>query len=270
MLDKKLVTLRFSKNAKHYDKYASIQRKMADHLVRFSGLNRLSPRNILDVGSGTGFLTEKLLDLFPHASITALDIASGMIEVSKKKLGTKKNLKFVCGDAEIIDFSPSSYDLIASNATFQWFNNLSRTLKKLWDALSCGGVLCFSTFGSKTFNELHRSYEVVSNKFPSGSSIRIGQEFYSPLQIKTMLRGLCASDLEIKFEELVEYVYFDSAVDFFESIRKIGASNSTCGCKYRSPALIRELINVYERDYNRDDKIYATYHCLYFSVKKPE
>ncbi len=44
---------------------------------------------ILELGCGTGYVTEQLSNLFPKAHITAIDFAESMIEVAKtrKKCG---------------------------------------------------------------------------------------------------------------------------------------------------------------------------------------
>lgn len=58
-----------------------------------STLNRRYSANssirILELGCGTGYVTEKLSNLFPKAHITAIDFAESMIAVAK----TRPNVK---------------------------------------------------------------------------------------------------------------------------------------------------------------------------------
>lgn len=45
---------------------------------------------ILELGCGTGYVTEQLSNLFPKAHITAIDFAESMIAVAKTRQNVKK------------------------------------------------------------------------------------------------------------------------------------------------------------------------------------
>jgi spermidine synthase len=73
------------------------------------------PENILILGLGAGGLIENLVSLWPHASITALEIDEVMIDIGKKyfALSNYPRLKIVNADAfSWIVQSQSRYDLI--------------------------------------------------------------------------------------------------------------------------------------------------------------
>ena len=124
MIDKKQVQIHFSKNVETYDSYANVQKSMCENLMNYIEQKYCEDNfNILEIGCGTGCLTEMLCRKFPNAKITALDIAPGMIEYADKKL-SKYNVNFICNDIEEFELN-DKYDFIISNATFQWLNNLS-------------------------------------------------------------------------------------------------------------------------------------------------
>ena len=55
---------------------------MSDILIEFmleNNKDSIKIKNILEIGCGTGYLTRALIELFPSAHITAVDIAPGMI-----------------------------------------------------------------------------------------------------------------------------------------------------------------------------------------------
>lgn len=267
MLDKRLVKMHFSVSAKNYDLYAHVQKKMASRLIEHADPGQEhSIDAILDIGSGTGYLTDLLIRRFPGARVTAVDIAPGMIELAESKLGGH-NVKFLCADVEEMNFE-ENFDLIASNASFQWFNDTPLTLKKLYSALTDNGVLCFSTFGSLTFSELHQSYRRAMQNLGLDKSAPPGQSFYTLEE----LRGICAQIVGpgggVRCEESLEYMYFDSVRDFFMSVRKIGANNSNKGYTHKNPSLVKELTRVYETDFSENNRIKVTYHCLYFVLGK--
>ncbi|WP_034681049.1 malonyl-ACP O-methyltransferase BioC [Caldalkalibacillus mannanilyticus] len=269
MINKQLVQKRFSKSAATYDQYAQVQKKMADDLLReyvFKSINPLTAKKeltILEIGCGTGYLTEKLGQAFPLAHITAVDLAPGMIEVARTKLSSPR-VHFICGDIEEMELV-ASYDLIISNATFQWFNDLENTLHKLYSHLSEEGSLCFSTFGERTFLELHTSYQKAKGELGISSSSELGQRFCC---IQELYAFFSDKEENILTHEGEEYEYFPSVIDFFHSVKKVGANNSNQDGSMLNRRLLQKIIQYYEQEYSCAKGIRATYHSLFFCIRK--
>src|SRR5688500_7035775 len=58
MIDKRLLSKRFSEHAKTYDAYANVQKNMAKQLVDLLPQKNTNHKiNILEIGCGTGYLT---------------------------------------------------------------------------------------------------------------------------------------------------------------------------------------------------------------------
>ncbi|HAV42500.1 TPA: malonyl-[acyl-carrier protein] O-methyltransferase BioC [bacterium] len=142
----------FSRAAPFYDEYASIQIEAASRLIEGIKTKRFS--SILEIGCGTGTYTLMLKSYFPQAEITAVDFAPGMLGVASKKLNSQ-GVRFLLADGEEeLSFGRDGFDLITSNATFQWFNDLERAIKGYRNLLKEEGMLYFSLFGPETFCEL--------------------------------------------------------------------------------------------------------------------
>jgi malonyl-CoA O-methyltransferase len=272
MINKQLLRKHFSRNAVNYDKYAAVQKKMAHELVDFIKPKRSKfSKNIriLDIGCGTGYLTKQLTDLFPLAHITAVDIAPGMIELARENF-KQKNVTFLCGDIEEMEIG-EKYDLIVSNATFQWFNHLDKTIKKLYGMLNGKGIICFSTFGNQTFTELHQSYQKAKQYLGLDTDILPGQSFYSFDHLYNLCQCILNSQefppFLITGKECFEYEYFISVKAFLESVKKVGANNSNQERHDKSLSLLKEMIRIYDTDFREKNKIKATYHCLFFSIE---
>lgn len=139
-----------------YEDYAHAQRLAAHDLLLFTG--SLKPRTILELGCGTGLYSRILLEAFPQAFILAVDLSETRIKIAQRKI-TSPTIRFEAADAE--ELSPVPYDLITSNATFQWFRRLPVTLSRLSQMLTGGGVLSFSFFGPRTYGELDDAMEEV-------------------------------------------------------------------------------------------------------------
>lgn len=99
------------------------------------------PKTILEIGCGTGYLTKLLHDAYPQAKLTAVDIAPGMIEKAKQRLNDAP-ITWLCADIEEAELH-ETYDLIISNATFQWLMTPKQTIAKLAKQRNERGQLLF-------------------------------------------------------------------------------------------------------------------------------
>ncbi len=106
---------------------------------------------ILEPGCGTGLYTRMLLETFRGASVFGVDISEAMVRVAKRGIDDPR-ARFAVADAE--EIATGSYDLVTSNAAFQWFLSLPRTLARMASLLPGGGLLTFSFFGPETYAEL--------------------------------------------------------------------------------------------------------------------
>ncbi len=272
MIDKQQLKLHFSRNATNYDEYANVQRRMKDSLIELmlkNNKNDIEVKNILEIGCGTGYVTYALIELFPNAHITAVDIAPGMITEIKSKI---KNplVDFICGDLEEMELN-DTYDIIISNATFQWFNHMPRTIEKLYTVLNPKGILCFSTFGEYTFCELNECFKKANEDLCTKQPIYSGQSFYGLNELSTLCKDVTKNqnidNVVVQSKEIFEYEYFDNCNEFFSSIRKTGASNSNKQNRCTSPTFIRKVINYYNEKFSENNKVKATYHCLFYKIQ---
>jgi malonyl-CoA O-methyltransferase len=274
MIDKQQVKSHFSKNASNYNQYAHVQKKMKDILIKLILQNNKDAseiKNILEIGCGTGYLTSALAEIFPFARITAVDIAPGMIAEIKSKLASN-SINFICADIEEIELN-NTYDIVISNAAFQWFNHMPITLKKLYTSLNPNGMLCFSTFGEYTFSELNECFSKTRQALSIKESINPGQFFYGLNDLTTLCKNAIdatTNDDEtlVESKEIFEYEYFNNCKDFFYSIKKTGANSSNKSNRVTSPTFIKKVIDLYNENFQENNKVKATYHCLFYKIIK--
>ena len=172
MIDKNLIRERFSKNLDSYHIHARIQKRMAERL--FSFITNKTPKKILEIGCGTGFLTEIInKNLFFEQYIT-VDIVEEC-EIYIKKINPE--IKFIADDIEkFLANNEDKYDLIISNASLQWVESFEKVIKSLKAKLNQQGELIFSTFGNENFREIYHalgttlkyySINELNNMFPN-------------------------------------------------------------------------------------------------------
>ena len=203
---KQIIVQNFDKGAEHYDRYADIQKQIAIELCnRVEG----NPKTILEIGCGTGFLTETLIEKFPNAQITATDISPKMILKCQKKFEVSKNLQFEVMDGERVHID-EKFDLIISSMTFQWFESLLESIEGLKNNLTLNGEIYFALPSAKSF--------------PEWRDVLMQNNLNSGLLEVPVNTGV--------FETQTYKKQYDSAVDFMNKIKKIGAHYS--GQNYQS------------------------------------
>ena len=232
MIKKELVKKNFSKSTNSYDNFANVQKHMAKELMK--NLNDdLNEIKILEIGSGTGILTNYLISKYPNSQITLIDISESMIESCRNKFGNRLN--YIVSDAENYEFE-NKFDLIISNATFQWFNNLSETVEKYKDILNENGKIIFSTFAEGTYKELNESFLKVSEEY------KYSQNFIGLEELKKIGKILREEYYTEEYESLLE---------FLKSIKGIGAQSSLTNKKVLTPNIIKVVEKEYLASYKK-------------------
>ena len=145
-----IIKQHFKKSIDKYNSNAVVQKDMARELVNLLTINDFE--KVLELGSGTGFLTEQLSENIKFKEYWTNDL------VEKSEMFVKQYIpdaKFFDGDFRKINFD-SKFDLIASNAVFQWFCDFSEIVKLCTNLLNSGGTLIFSTFLPDNFEEIRQ------------------------------------------------------------------------------------------------------------------
>ncbi|KMT20906.1 malonyl-ACP O-methyltransferase BioC [Clostridium cylindrosporum] len=264
MINKERVKCRFNKSSVDYNKYAKVQVTMASRLMNM--INKSDIKTILEIGCGTGNLTNMLLDKFRNVSLTVMDLSEKMLDETRKNISVRnlENIEFICHDGETCELN-KKYDLIISNATFQWFNSLEESIKKYIDLLNENGQLLISTFGEDTFIELEKSGIKAARELNVEHNFKLRRSFVGIDEIENIIKNQNIN-YKVVDEKLKEY--HKSSRDFIKSVKKIGAN--TCGSEggITPPRVIKKVLEVYDRDFVENKFVYSTYHCIYISINK--
>ncbi|MDR1691563.1 MAG: peptide chain release factor N(5)-glutamine methyltransferase [Rickettsiales bacterium] len=106
--------------------------------------SKINPKNIVDIGTGSGCLLLTLLDIFKSAKGTGLDISQGAVNMAKTNADNLKitNAGFKKIDILKEDFDFSDFDLIISNPPYiptQDIDSLDDNVKNFDPALALDG-----------------------------------------------------------------------------------------------------------------------------------
>ena len=112
---KSMITATWNQSSVTYDTHSShgllSEAEKQEWLKLLGRITGEKPRDILDVGTGTGFLSLLLCELGHNCK--GIDLSEGMLEKAKDKAKKRNlNIKFEIGDAEKIASPDSAYDIV--------------------------------------------------------------------------------------------------------------------------------------------------------------
>ena len=95
---------------------------------------------ILDVGCGTGTLTNEAASLIADGAVIGLDNTQSFIDIGNQQYGDSANLSLVCDN--IFSYEPPhQFDLIMTARTVQWLSDIPAALQRFKSWLKPGGQL---------------------------------------------------------------------------------------------------------------------------------
>jgi malonyl-CoA O-methyltransferase len=261
-IDKRRARRSFERAAEDYDRVAVLQREIANRLLERLDYIRLEPRRILDLGTGTGHAINALHQRYRKAQVVALDFAQGMLLQARRRGSWLRRPLCVCADAESLPLADATLDLIVSNATLQWCNDLDRTFRECLRVLRPGGLLMFTTFGPDTLMELRAAWREID-----------GDSHVSPFldmhDIGDALVRTRFADPVMDADRLT--LTYERARDLMLDLKVLGAHNAT----QDRPRTItgRTRLAAVEQAYEihrRDGRLPATYEVLFGHAWTPE
>jgi ubiquinone/menaquinone biosynthesis C-methylase UbiE len=130
----------------------------------------------LDIGCGDGVTTFELYEKCNHhGQIYGVDISKKMIEKAsenKIKLGCKE-VSFLKGDAESLDFPDDMFDVVMSLNTFQFLPNKLLALKEMYRVLKPEGLLVLQhPAGKEFYKELYDLFWMIGERHREFNRLR--------------------------------------------------------------------------------------------------
>lgn len=116
--------------------------EMVEALVSAIPFDSSAPIHVLDLGCGTGTLTLAILNAFPEAQLTCLDLAENMIAMAQTKLARYQQSRYTVADFGSKDFG-SGHDLIVSSLALHHMvtdDDKRNLYRRIYAALNLGGA----------------------------------------------------------------------------------------------------------------------------------
>ncbi|NLG18551.1 MAG: class I SAM-dependent methyltransferase [Fibrobacter sp.] len=132
-----------------------------------SGLTKFGvtpDENILDVGCGTGNLTEAIIrKLSPLGKVSAVDLSKVMLDRAKVKVNDQR-VNWHCGAVEEMDFAPATFDRIICYSVWPHLTDVKRIACLFHRWLKPGGKLhIWHTISRSAVNRIHSEASAAVN-----------------------------------------------------------------------------------------------------------
>lgn len=258
----------FHQKAVDYDQHVLVQKRVVANLARSIELNQSqAPASILDVGTGTGALLERMHVLYPNARLTGVDLALNMCLRTKQKLGSI--CQAVNGNAECLPFKAGTFDLVVSASALQWVGNLSAAIHEMRRVVKSGGDISLAFFCHGTLGELQHCFRDAVSRGGLGGSQRTSRlhGFWTIDDVKVILNEMDFERFVVSVETEVDW--YDDLNSLLRSIKNIGAGAASggtgSGLGWRG--VLQETSRLYQEKHGKAGKIPATYNVLYLSAQ---
>lgn len=230
MSDKDLLKNRFAANLRSYNSLAVVQERICEELAELIGTH--VPGKItrgLEVGTGTGFLTRRLLERYPDAEWTLNDLVEASECFLQPYVGGRKTQCY-WGDAE----------------------SLPAFLNRTQEMLAAGGRLALSTFGPDNFEEIRAT---------TGD----GLVYYTSAELAGLLKQAGLTIEEQK--EYTRRLEFGSPTDVLRHIKATGV-NAIRKTRW-TPRRLTDFETLYRSRFSTSSgTVTLTYHPILIVARK--
>ena len=143
-----------------YDRTSEPQQAWGSEvLARLKGI--APDATVLDVGCGTGRITEALFDLVPAGRVLAIDQSAEMVALARERLGSRAEV----WRQDVLDLGlDRPVDAIVSTATLHWVPDHDRLWPRLASALRPGGALEVQCGGKGNIARARRVIDAVAHE----------------------------------------------------------------------------------------------------------
>lgn len=251
---KQQVAQRFGNATATYNQEAIVQLQCATQLISLvqHWHPHLPEGTILEIGCGTGFVTQPLVRLFPDRPLEITDISPAMLNYCQQRLTAEHalTLQFRVLDGETLG-DRSTYAAIASGFVVQWFEQPLTSLLNLLKALKPGGFLFLAFPTNHSFPEWRQRCQQLHLPFT-------GNTLPDHNQIGAYLAqyGTCTG-----YEQTYSVTY-PNAREFFRSLKRIGAGFSRSRQRL-SPQQVKQLLVAW----NPQGGVTVHYQVAFFVVR---
>ncbi|HYB10195.1 MAG TPA: methyltransferase domain-containing protein [Alphaproteobacteria bacterium] len=261
LFDRRLVRLHRDRAAARLDDHDFLYREVAARLAdRLEDITR-DFAVVLDLGCHSGQLGRLGARPSPVESTVAVDISPQMA----RRAGTR----VAAADEEMLPFADGTFDLVLSNLSLHWVNDLPGALVQVQRALKPDGLFLAAMLGGETLRELRDSFLAAELELESGAGPRVSP--FADLRDAAALLQRAGFALPVADRDEITVTY-PNTLALMRDLRGMGETNAVQGHRRgltRRATLLRAAALYEERFADADGRIPATFQIIYMTGWKP-
>jgi SAM-dependent methyltransferase len=224
---------------------------------RLDDIRRKFP-TALDLGCKTGTLGRILAGRGGIKDMFVCDLSEPMTQ--------RAGLQAVVADEEFLPFAAKAFDLVLSNLSLHWVNDLPGALTQILRCLKPGGLFLGTMLGGDTLNDLRQSLAKAEAAIDGGLSPRISP--FADVKDAGNLLARAGFTIPVADQEAITVSYADP-FKLMTDLRGMGESNAVIEARkgLSSRTMMMEAARYYIEDFAKDDgRIPATFQVITLSA----
>ncbi|MHA1543537.1 MAG: methyltransferase domain-containing protein [Alphaproteobacteria bacterium] len=172
-------------------------------------------------------------------------------------------------DEELLDFPENSFDLVISNLTLHWVNDLPGTLVQIRRALKPDGLFLSVMFGGETLGELKQALLMAETEIKGGASPRVSP-FVEIKDAGHLLQRAGFAMPVVDMDKLT--VSYDHPLKLMSDLRAMGENNALLERQksFTGRKTLTRAAEIYQERFSDDEgRIFASFHFLHMSGWAP-
>lgn len=264
VFDRKLVRQHRTRAAANFEDFDFLFMEGAERLFdRLMDIKRTFGVG-LDLGCHGGEMARALSGSAKITSLMQADLSPEMA-----KLASQNHLTSITADEEALPIASGSLDVVTSNLSLHWVNDLPGTLAQIRMALKPDGLFLGSIFGSDTLQELRSVLADAEIELEGGLSPRVSP-FADVRDLGALLQRAGFSLPVVDSDSIT--VRYQNPIRLLQDLRGMGETNAVWERRktpLRRDTLMHALGKYQERYADADGRIPATFHILTMTAWAP-
>jgi malonyl-CoA O-methyltransferase len=260
-LPKQQIASRFGQAAPTYHSQAKLQQISATKLVDLLLQHRdsLPAGPVLEIGCGTGFITQLLLNQLAPRPLQITDLSAEMLQFCRANLVLPENARVTFSqlDAEHLCDSSQNYAVMVGGFVLQWFKHPEQSILALVDQLAPQGLLALSFPTAECFPEWRHICQQINLPYTA-----------NPLPDTVGLADALATYPQLQFLDQItveSVTTYPGAASFFRDLKTIGASTAA---QQLSPSQMRRLIRAWDDQTGGQTQV--QYQVAFWVIRRAE
>jgi SAM-dependent methyltransferase len=264
VFDRRLVRRHRDRAAANLDGHDFLFREVAERLAdRLDDVTRKFPL-ALDLGCHGGEIAATLRNRGGIETLVQCDLSVGMARRARAN-----GRLTIAADEEMLPFAPESFDLVISDLSLHWVNDLPGCLLQVRQSLKSDGLFLAAMLGGDTLSELRQSLMEAELAETGGTGPRVSP--FADLRDAGSLLQRAGFALPVIDGDRLAVTYPD-ILKLMHDLRGMGESNAVRARASRSVdrAIVARANELYRRRFSDGEgRLVATFQIIYLTAWAP-